>query len=140
MFTHSACSEWRAVSTGVPQGSILGPLLFFIFVNDMPTMVQHCSISLYADDTSIYVSHPDPATAGNLLEEDLRYINEWLVCNGLKMNVSKTQLMVLCSHRRSHLEDQVKVHVMASELYMQTKLCELPRCHCGQTPTLAPSC
>ena len=86
------------------------------------TVVEHCSISLYADDTSIYVSHPDPATAGNLLEEDLRYINEWLVRNGLKMNVSRTQLMVLCSHRRSHLEDQVKVHVGASELCKQNSV------------------
>ena len=50
-------------------------------------MDQHCSTSLYADDTSIYVSNPDPSTVGNLLEDDLRHICEWLERNGLKINV-----------------------------------------------------
>ena len=119
VLTHSACSEWRHVTTGVPQGSILGPLLFLIFVNDLPAVVQHCSISLYADDTSIYVSNPDPSTVGNLLEEDLRHICKWLECNGLKINVEKTQLMVLCSHQKSHQEDQVEVKIGTSVLQKQ---------------------
>ena len=100
ILTHSACSEWRHVTTGVPQGSILGPLLFLIFVNDLPAIVQHCSISLYADDTSIYVSNPDPTTVGKLLEEDQECICELLERNGLKINVEKTQLMVMCSHQK----------------------------------------
>ena len=119
VLTHSARSEWRHVTTGVPQGSILGPLLFLIFVNDLPAVVQHCSISLYADDTSIYVSNPDPSTVGNLLEEDLRHICKWLECNGLKINVEKTQLMVLCSHQKSHQEDQVEVKIGTSVIQKQ---------------------
>ena len=47
-------SEWARVSMGVPKGSILGPLLFLIFMNDLPKVVEECTINLYADDTTIY--------------------------------------------------------------------------------------
>ena len=117
ILTHSACSEWRHVTTGVPQGSILGSLLFLIFVNDLPAVVQHCSISLYADDTSIYVSNPDPTTVGKLLEEDLECICEWLERNGLKKNVEKTLLMV--QPPKKHQEDQVEVKIGRSVLQKQ---------------------
>ena len=47
-------SEWARVSIGVPQGSILGLLLFLIFINDLPDVVEECTINFYADDTIIY--------------------------------------------------------------------------------------
>ena len=119
IITNSACSEWRQVTTGLPQGSILGPLLFLIFVNNLPAVVQHCTISLYADDTSIYVSNTNPSTVGVLLEEDLKH---WLECNGLKINVDKTQVMVLCGHRKSDQEDQVQVNIGTTVLKKQTSV------------------
>ena len=121
-FTHSACSEWRQVTTGLPQGSILGPLLFLIFVNNLPAVVQHCTISLYADDTSIYVSNTNPTTVGVLLGEDLKHICDWLECNGLKINVDKTQLMVLCGHRKRHQEDQVQMNIGTTVVKKQTSV------------------
>ena len=132
VLTHRACSEWRDVTIGVTQGSILRPLLFLIFVNDLPTKVQHCSINLYANDTSIYASHPDPSMVGTLLEED---ISEWLECNGLKMNMAKTQLVVLCSHRKSYQEDQVDVRIGTSVLRRQADFCQVLRCHSAWTNT-----
>ena len=115
----STCSEWRSVVTGVPQGSILGPLLFLVFVNDLPSVVRHSKTNLYADDTSIYVSHCDPATAGNMLEEDLRDIGEWIDGNGMQTNVAKTQLMAMRGHKKKHPEDQVEVHTYIGEALLQ---------------------
>ena len=53
-------SEWAEISTGAPQGSILGPLLFVMFVTDLPSVVEECTTNLYADDTAIYSAHSDP--------------------------------------------------------------------------------
>ena len=53
-------SEWAGVSMGVPQGSILGPLLFLIFMNDLHEVVKECTINLYADDTTIYSADANP--------------------------------------------------------------------------------
>ena len=50
-------SDTRIVSCGVPQGSILGPLMFIIYINDMDKVISDCSVSLYADDTALYYAH-----------------------------------------------------------------------------------
>ena len=51
-----AHSDWLPVTSGVPQGSILGPLLFLLFVNDIPSNVKHSKVALFADDTKMYIS------------------------------------------------------------------------------------
>ena len=88
-------SEWCNLTRGVPQGSILGPLLFTLFINDLPNVVEKCTVILYADDTTIYTSDSDPKCVSTRLKEDLSRIVKWIRDNGLKMNIAKTQLMVL---------------------------------------------
>ena len=88
-------SDWNQVTKGVPQGSILGPLLFMVFVNDLPSVVGRCSVNLYAHDTTIYACIEDPSLVRKHLEEYLGAIATWINTNSLKMNVAKTQLMIL---------------------------------------------
>ena len=89
-FVHidSQSSEELAVTSGVPQVSILGPLLFIIYVNDLPRCVKHCSVNMYADDTLLYLVG---TTVHNLvfhINQDLQGLSEWLEDNNLVLNVS----------------------------------------------------
>ncbi len=93
-------SGWKDVTNGVPQGSILGPLLFTLFVNDMPDVVKRCMINQYAHDTTIYTSDKDPDVVGSALEEDMERISSWISSNRLKMNVAKTQLICVDGESR----------------------------------------
>ena len=78
-----ATSEWCNLTRGVPQGSILGPFLFTLFINDVPNAVENCTVNLYADDTAIYTSESDPKCVSTRLEEDLSRVAKCIMDNGL---------------------------------------------------------
>lgn len=88
-------------SMGVPQGSILGPLLFIMYLNDLPNLCKHSQCLLYADDTVIYVSDPSPDSINTKLTLDLQSLNDWLTNNHLTINVKKTECMYFHSSRKS---------------------------------------
>ena len=73
-----ATSEWASVHAGVPQGSILGPLLFLLFINDIVKDI-HSSIRLFADDTSLYIIVENPQTAALIINSDLGKISTWAI-------------------------------------------------------------
>ena len=83
-------SDWTGLTKGVPQGSILGPMLFLLFVNDLSDVVEHCTVNLYADDTTIYSTDENPVVLGARMEKDLESVANWIEMNDLKMNVVKT--------------------------------------------------
>ena len=70
-------SEWTLVKMGVPQGSILGPLLFVLFINDLSDVVEFSKVNLYADDIAIYLADNDPVMLGSRIEHDLNNVGEW---------------------------------------------------------------
>ena len=70
-------SEWGAVSIHAPQESILGPLLFALYINDLPSVVTHCYLSLDADDAELHFSHSDLCVVKTCLQSDLDAVAAW---------------------------------------------------------------
>ena len=81
------------IRCGVPQGSILGPLFFIIYVNDLCDASRHESI-LFADDTNFFVSEKDPVILNNILNNELNKLSAWFAASELSLNISKTKFMV----------------------------------------------
>ena len=96
-------SDWRCVERGVPQGSVLGPLLFIMYINDLPTTVKRSTVDMYADDIVMYAHSKSFQEMKSCLEDDLGNVVCWLKANGLKMNVKKTNVLFLSRKGRRHL-------------------------------------
>ena len=80
-------SQTEKINCGVPQGSIWGPLLFLIYINDLSTVSEACmSISL-ADDTNMFFTGKNLKTMATVINEELIRVQEWLHCNKLSLNV-----------------------------------------------------
>ena len=73
---NSQCSSWSSVLAGVPQGSILGPLFFLIYINDLPENLQS-TVKLFADDASLFSTVYKPNISANQVESDLKKISHW---------------------------------------------------------------
>ena len=115
-------SPWSTIRMGVPQGSILGPLLFTLFINDLPSVLQSTKTMLYADDTTIYHSCPDPQQLQEALADDLLRMTSWLKTNHLHINVRKTKLLLLARRGRAHELDRVRLSVNDVEIERQNNV------------------
>ena len=91
-------SKWNQIKAGVPQGSVLGPLLFLVFINDITNIVKHCQIRIFADDTCLYITVDNKDLAASLINEDLDAIEKW----------SKTWLVDFCPNKTESMIISVK--------------------------------
>jgi hypothetical protein len=84
-------SNWARVRHGVPQGTILGPLLFLLYINDIPKIINRTSApAVFADDTSILFAHSNPIDFNKNIYIVFITLNKWLRANQLSLNSNKT--------------------------------------------------
>ena len=107
------------LNIGVPQGSILGPLLFLIYINDIVNSSNILSFVLFADDTTVYVQHDSTDVAIQILNSELAKVAEWFDSNKLTLDVNKTQMLMM--FRKKTLNHQVDVKLMSSWLLFVLK-------------------
>ena len=87
-------SNLKNISCGVPQGSVLGPLLFLLYINDLPNISSKLKFFLFADDTNIYFESKDLRNIEKIINIELKKFYEWLCINRLSLNISKTKFVV----------------------------------------------
>ena len=96
-FIDGAQSDFCNITCGIPQGSILGPLLFTIYINDLHSCDLFSKPRLYADDTTLTTSAEDPWVLEYKMNYDMNLIQSWLSANKLTLNVKKTKYMLIGS-------------------------------------------
>ena len=97
----NAHSEKLYIKYGVPQGSILGPLLFILYINDLPIYMQNCCTDLYADDSTLHLSGNCYQTLQSKVQEDLHGVEEWCNDNNMFINKNKTKYMIIGTKQRA---------------------------------------
>ena len=102
-------SSFQQLLCGVPQGSLLGPLLFILYMNDFQNSSNVLSCILFADDSSVFFSHKNPNVLLETVNFELRHVEEWICANKLSLNLNKTQCM-LFSNSISELPGSVYIN------------------------------
>ena len=111
-------SNIEDIEVGVPQGSCLGPLLFLIYINDLPQAVQASTVSMYADDTSLCHQSSDMTQLNEAINSDLKQLTTWLQGNKLSLNVAKTHSMLISTKQKhSILKGQNDVFINLAKCY-----------------------
>ena len=105
-------SDKGIITPGVPQGSILGPLLFALLINDLHTEISECKILLYADDTVIYFSHKNVSHLETVLNQQVNKIAKWMSENHLILNLKKgkTEFLLFGTAKRLSKESSSPIN------------------------------
>ena len=106
------------INTGIPQGSILGPLLFLFYSNDLPLVSPIFRMLMYADDTTLFCNINND-TNDNEINHQLNIISEWLLSNKLSLNIKKTKYMVFHTNQRRVLYPNLYLNMMEIERVTQ---------------------
>ena len=102
VFLNGVSSDTMSMSCGVPQGSVLGPLLFLLYINDLPNISDKLKFFLFADDTNIYYESDNLKSLEKIVNQELKSLSLWLNVNRLALNVSKTNFVIFRSAQKNN--------------------------------------
>lgn len=141
-------SGWNTVESGVPQGSVLGPVLFFIFINDLSELIS-CISKMYADDTKVMygINRANPLPDIEKIQNDLDVIVEWTQTWRMQLNVRKCKVMHVGKSNPNHVYTMLDYET-GSRLPLEKTNCERdlgvlvssdlkPTCQVNQTASTA---
>ena len=106
----NGCTSDKLITHGVLQGSVLGPLLFLIFITDLPSVSKFLTFYLFADDTNIYFESPELSKIEKVVNRELGEVRKWLEANRLALNVHKTNFVIFHSQQQK-LTDHIVLKI-----------------------------
>lgn len=124
VYFNGTLSDSKQLDCGVPQGSCLGPLLYSIFTNDLPYAIEQASLTMYADDSTIYYAALTCSELNQVLSSELNIIHNWIIANKLVLNTSKTVCMMFGSNHKLAQDPKLNL-LIDSQPILQVKKTKL---------------
>jgi hypothetical protein len=119
VYFNSSDSQLKDIVCGVPQGSILGPLLFILYINDITSTSNILDFILFADDTTIVYSHEDIDSQINVVNNELKEVSGWFKANKLSVNATKTNYMILGTSHMTSVKVEHNLNVILDDSILE---------------------